>query len=292
MKCLVIYNCATRALVQNLQLLYPNWDVRGVSRDIAIDWIRSGEKEAFTHFAETCDYMIGFAPETVTGLSLKTDTHICTIPTFLFRGFHPDVIQLFGGPPSPLGKEGVIYSRLLAVAFLRGLNEKQAAALFTENIFKEIGYLDAFQLEKSRLLQAFKAENLDMSDDFNRWTQNVDDAFVFVPNHGRKHIYADIIWKLTQTFNDRFPSPDINHQDLLEKCTCIFPKPVTWPIYPALANALNLQGSLIWKTSLTDGHQHLSLEDFIKRSYTHMAQFEKLTTKQIPGFEIVKTILD
>ncbi|WP_020400484.1 WcbI family polysaccharide biosynthesis putative acetyltransferase [Kordiimonas gwangyangensis] len=282
MKILVVSNCATLAYVNNLKLVFPDADIRGARLDVAEKWLTTERKEAFADFMKEADFLVGATPTEHTFLEVGPHTQVLSIPPFLFRGLQPDVIQLFGGPPSVLGKEGVIYSRIIATAFIEGLDEQQAEACFHEDVYAATGYFNAYDQELKTVAADFDGTGINISDMIEEWKQ--EGPFLFLPNHGMKHVYFDIVWALLSS-HGLLPAGTPEKQELASRAECIFPKPASWPVYPEIAAQLGVEGSMHWTTAITAGHETLDLHDFVSRSYENLRAFGAIKPEQVPGFD-------
>lgn len=162
-------------------------------------------------------------------------------PGIVFRGFHPDAIRANGssGTVRPLGGH---QSAIAVWAWRRGLSPAEAAPLFREDVFRDLGYFSMFDLSVQNLEHAFRAAELD----FRQFWRAVKRSGVFMhlPNHPR----AVAINELARQVAGKLGTPPAALEEPIDRYVPdgLASGPV-WPIYPAIARRLGVAGSYRFK---------------------------------------------
>jgi hypothetical protein len=283
MKALVVSDCATSAYVGGLKALFPDWDVRGVMRNLADQWVSANPPNAgFIEFLEDCDLHIGLpAQQGRYGKKLPTRARHIVIPSFWFRGLQPDCFHL-SGIVSPLGKASDLHSRIVTAAFRAGLSCKQACDLFQPRTYEAFGYLTHYDLEKKRLVERFGRHGIDLSASIERWLGR--GSFLYSYNHPRVDVLMEVLRRALIVADllpaaERADVGDIGVADDLARL-------IVWPVYPEIAQRHGFAGSLLWRRGQSDHFQTLELPEFVA------ASFEKLAGKTLPELPELPSWID
>jgi len=291
MKALVISNCAARAYVQGMQILFPTWDIRGLRSKDAVQLVEEGNEE-FLNFAEVADVYVGTPMPllqkqfpTIKFLQVvKSNTVYVYIPNFVFRGLHPDIFYL-RTDVRPILPPDTMYSRLVVVSYLLGFTVKEAMAAFSEPVYRRIGDFDAFDDETIKVCETFDEYGIDVREPLQGWISS--GQFVYTLNHAKAFVYFDI---LLSALRDRLISAEQiqRKQPLRGKIRDYLAKAPFWPVYPELAVPRRIPGSLVWHTRKDANYEQLNHETFVSRSYENLARDKDLSPALVPGFDVAK----
>ena len=246
MKVVVISNCVTVTFVEALKAIAPNWDVRGVDGGMADGWFTSGEKPEFVEFLQECELYIGDAPERrKCGPALNPKADRIILPHLWFHGLHPDVsyVQGLRGPLS-YNAPNTIASLITLGAWAHGLGVDATVSLFNEATYAEFGFFERYGLERTKFLETFSANGIDLSADFAAWEARGD--FFFVPVHPRKFVAIDTLRRALLGRRYLTPAAHAASAALPESQPDYLEALGTWPVYPELAARRGFTGSLEW----------------------------------------------
>ncbi|MFO1168650.1 MAG: WcbI family polysaccharide biosynthesis putative acetyltransferase [Rhodoblastus sp.] len=192
---------------------------------------------------------------------------VVRLPTINFYGFHPDTIHLLDptkGNRFILGPAGVYHSALTLFGHIKGFSVEQTEALFSQEAFAFVGYLDVWQSAVAEVLRAGAAADMKLEGAVARWARGR--AFMYTPTHPRPQVMFDIGrlamekagLKAQALDTDDYAVDDLSRDYIL-------------PVYPPLAELYGLRGSTVlklahYKFSRGVGEM-LSLRDYIALSY-------------------------
>ncbi len=288
MKVLVISNCATKAYIQGMQLLFPDWNVKGV-RDVgAAEWVDAG-REDFLNFVSHADIYVGTPPRslerqypTLAQLPLKKRIIEILIPKFLFRGLHPDIFFL-RTKIDPILPPDTIYSRIVVTSYLLNRPPGEAVRAFNESVYRRLGYFDAFDEEITRIRGAFQHYGIDLEQEIRTWL-NSGSPFVFTLNHASAAVYYDVL--LAAVAGRLIPAHDRDaKREFRNQVDDYMARGPIWPVYPELGAARGIADRLVWRTKQNASYEEFGLEAFVERSYGHLSRTSDLSPAMVPGFE-------
>ena len=117
-----------------------------------------------------------------------------------FAAFHPDLVfihdptRLHGYVAGPLGP---YQSALGLFAYLKGLSLDMANALFNENVFEAVGYLDMWGAASRELVETARSKfGLDLSAELMSWSRR--GVFMYSSVHPMGFVLCDIARKLLE----------------------------------------------------------------------------------------------
>lgn len=264
MKVLVVGGCITRAQVGYLQAAFPGWDVRGVLLDQASEWVEQ-KHEKFLGFLDEIDVFFGFTDRPMLKDLVPARVQRIFVPSFDWSGFHPDTVWLHG-ITSPT-ERGLIHSRLAVSAWLSGLDQVRARALFTDAHFAATGLYDVFAADRARMEGQFNKVGVDITALFDRWLEWGN--FLYTPNHPRTEVIFDIADAAVRA-HGLVPLVD---ETKLTAARTTFPdymsKGIVWPVYPEVAARYGIAAQPDqWRTSADrPGCTHFGLGEMIARTW-------------------------
>lgn len=189
------------------------------------------------------------------------------LPLVVFTGFHPDTTFCLttGSAPHQIG--GALYSlqsEIILAAYHLGLPERRVATLFNSLVFDALGYLTIFESAKTAFLNVSLEQGYDLTEAFDDWMR--EGCFMYSDNHPHQRVLCTLarlaIEKAGLSATD-VPS-DEPWPDSLSGS-------IRWPVYPAIARRIGIEGSTDFVRSLyfvQDAKDRtLSLDAFISSSY-------------------------
>lgn len=257
MKIAILGSCQVGGISQCLRVMAPECEIfpikLGVHPNIC-DYIET---------AKSCDVIIlqtHFFDLLNKGKLLDSlkDKYILSCPTWYFSAFHPDLVYITtakGVAKSPMSD---YQSSIIFYAWTKGLNVDQTEALFCEPVFEHLKFFDFWETSKQALLNDIHISNLGLDGAFDSWAAR--GCFAYSVNHPKLFVLSSIAEAilnklgLTPTLTPRRPE-EFLHDGLSS---------LVWPVYPAIARRLGLEGDYVFKVS----HDlSLSLREYIEGSF-------------------------
>lgn len=190
----------------------------------------------------------------------RPGARLVTVPALHFSAFHPDVCYAMHRGTQQLTLQHY-NSALVAWAYAAGLSAERAASLFRGEVYRALGYLDAWGRSVDGLRDTFRRS--DLADDFDAFMLRAQrlGCFMHTPNHP----HLSVLTHLARLAARRAGL------ELLEE-----PVPgeladglssTIWPVYPEIAQALGVEGgSLTWKFA-TRGEYLCGVQTYVQHAY-------------------------
>jgi Polysaccharide biosynthesis enzyme WcbI len=191
------------------------------------------------------------------------------LPSFLFSAFHPDIvfatrIEADGGTngdclQSPLGD---YQSALTIYGYLRGLTVGKTVALFNQDIYDALGYTNMWAEAESFLISEWQRHGWRIEDFYMRWVRR--GVFMHSSNHPKLYVLADIARMILVRAQVAFEDYAV------EECLAdALLTSAIWPVYPPIADAYGVQGSMIFRRRIQCEFDNLfqTLPQFV--SFSH-----------------------
>ena len=265
----VIGNCQARGVARALSVLAPSARVELVAMGrLGKDW---RTVQAFADGLQACDHVFsqpipaGYFPDGGSEELVGLLPQARIFPAIVFAAFHPDLVYVgdLGAAgsrlvPSPLH---TYHSAMVLFGHLRGLEPARIAALFREEVFAALGYLDVWPVAADDLAAAGRSVGFDLAPEFLRWSRR--GAFMHAINHPKLFVLADIAARLAREVGLTPAEVAVEAylgDDLLDDAI--------WPIYPPIAAIYGLPGSYLFKRRGKAGEPPslLGLEGFVAES--------------------------
>jgi hypothetical protein len=184
-------------------------------------------------------------------------------PNLIFFGFHPD-ITYFGIEGKPVRSAmGEYNSRIVATAYALEMDVHETARLFSRAAYEKLGFFSLYAISREALVMAADDCALDLRPAITAWENS--GVFMYSINHPKLIVFADLARALLRRaglpFDPALPACDIVPDFLANGGI--------WPVYPEIAEALGVAGSLTFTPpahGTYDAHC-LSLEAFIARTF-------------------------
>ncbi|AYO84541.1 WcbI family polysaccharide biosynthesis putative acetyltransferase [Methylobacterium brachiatum] len=245
----VLGNCQARGIAQAMRLLAPKSPVRylpmgSLKRD-------HGHVDGLIRTLRSHDHVFSqaFPAGLIPGGDIATlraaDPRLKLFPSIVFSAFHPDMVYVGQASdlaalklaPSPMGQ---YHSAIVLCAHRLGLDAGRTAALFREDVFRRLGYLDHWDPAVHELVASASALGFGLDREVTRWARR--GAFMHVMNHPKAFVIGDIARRLLLESGIR-PEP-VEVEDYLGDELA---QDVVWPLYPPIAEHFGLTGSFLFK---------------------------------------------
>jgi GSCFA family/Polysaccharide biosynthesis enzyme WcbI len=188
-------------------------------------------------------------------------------PTFYYSAFHPDLVYARAGDASLESPLHEYNSALVLYGWLRGLTIEQTVGLFREDVFDRLGYFDHAASADAHLADDFARAGLDgaaLLGDLKRLA-----PFCHAVNHPTLAALARIASAVLDTTDLSASVRDVE-RFLADP---LLSGPV-WPVYPSVADRLDLTGSYDFKTPGAPGRV-LDLEGFVTGAFAQYARHDR-----------------
>jgi hypothetical protein len=250
---IVTGNCAMPGLVAALRLIFP--------RD-SIQHHRIWEEDNASIAASLTDADIWIAhpvhdnKELLERSGTRAKQVVC--PPLLFGGFHPDMVYAWRNDGSFFQGLSPYHSAIALWAWRRGLDVPDAVGLFKPEIFRRLGYYEAYRGEVDALRAGFMTSSLDFSWFWLRVKRM--GVFMHTLNHPRVEPIV-LVAKLIAV--ELGMSSEVLQQPLERYVQDELLPIAVWPVYPDLAAHLGIPGSYLFSF----GPLTFSLEEFLETQW-------------------------
>lgn len=235
MKILVVGNCQAPGLADCLRLMSPLDEVQSVH--IGVQPVPEGRWNVLLVQTKLRDLV---RPGAALG-GIDAEQTLAW-PTFYFPGYHPDLVYASVGDQHVQTPVGVYHSSIVLHAFKEGWDADRTEKLFCESVFRHLGFFDQWDIAKAAMLEDMAACDLELDGAFDRWV--APGCFAHTVNHPKLLVQSTVagavLDKLGITPLTRHPEHFMN--DALKDST-------VWPVYPAIARHLGIEGSYDFKVS-------------------------------------------
>jgi hypothetical protein len=237
--------CQIAGIGAALRLLMPDDDVVAVSVPGLVEVAR---RDRFApDFASAAVWVSQF-PRGFLGL----DEHFpalpprfVRLPNIEFAAYHPDNTAASSRRAAGAALRGAYQtpycSAILYWAWKRSLSDSEAEALFCPEVFRALGYLDAWPASVAWLRAEFEKCDVAFDPFFLRIQRTGN--FMHSHNHPRIGALAELARELARLLGappERLAEPLV---DLLDDGLA----PLSWPVYPGVAERCGLRGSYRWR---------------------------------------------
>ncbi len=256
----VIGNCQAFGLAYAMKVMDPSATVHHYS---AIGHSRFADMNLLVKTLETYDYV--FAHEFPAGhLRGSGDSvelrqrmpRVTRLPPIVFAAFHPDLIYVANSSTNFIfGPLGPYHSAVGLFGWRVGLTLDETRALFNENVFRTLGYLDMWDAAARKFLAASQEEaGVDLSTDLMKWARK--GAFMYSVVHPTTNVLFDVAKRVWEKVGLKPPATDYSYYYLHDLA-----RSEIFPIYPPIAKIFGVQGSYLFK--IQNHHLANDVGDFL-----------------------------
>ncbi len=276
MDIVVIGNCQAQRLARVLSIMAPGVSIRSVG----VGAVKRGEADLGDSLVLLQSWISG-------GLRTKISDgrSVIDFPSVEFWGFHPDMTAARHQGQPFAGAMGDNHSALTLFAWSQGWSVQKAVSLFTPDIFRTVGFTDRFAVDAAEMVRDWTACGLSLD------LAALPRLFMHTTLHPTLPVFGEIARQIADRLGLKVVT---RHPERL--MTDDLAAHHVWPVYPGVAEALDLTGEYAFKlndTSKRDGRPAvvLSLEDFVARSF---AAYDGLDPRGIecPAFGAFASLLD
>jgi hypothetical protein len=180
-------------------------------------------------------------------------------PALKFAAFHPDLVFIFDANQALhgfiFGPLGPYHSALGLFAYRAGLSVEEARALFNENVFQVVGYLDMWNEAARELIDSTKAGyGIDLSGDLMNWARR--GVFMYSLVHPKSFVLFDLAKRMWEKVGLKPPATDFGYYEIHDLA-----RAEIFPVYPPVAKVFGAQGGYLFK--LQNHHLASSVGDFL-----------------------------
>ena len=245
----ILGNCQARGIARALKLLAPTSPVRYLSMgSLKRD---HGDLDGLARTLKTHDLVFsqafpaGLLPGGGSEHLREQDPRVAPVPSIVFSAFHPDMVYAGAASdlaalklaPSPLGQ---YHSAIALTAHRLKLGVAPTAALFREDVFARLGYLDQWNPAAHELLAASAQIGFPLDRELTRWARR--GVFMHLMNHPKAFVLGDIAKRLLREAGHDPMAVEV--EDYLGDELA---QDVIWPVYPPVAAQFGASGAYLFK---------------------------------------------
>lgn len=268
----VMSNCQTGGLHAALAAMLPDDEVE------ALAWL-GVEPPGLAERLRGADAWVCSIPREqaeAIASSCGSDARIVVVPTIWFSAFHPDQTAVITTEGTELiGALGPYHSRMVVWGWSHGVSVEQVVETFRPEVFAALGYVDLWPHAVDWLRGIFAPTDCDLG----QWLLPLvpRGAFMLTNNHPRIDALVQLArLAATQLGADeelvRYGWEQVIPDGLLASSA-------VWPIYPGVADALDLPGAFVWRSA---SGELIGLEDFVARSFAAYEEVDPATLDTAP----------
>ena len=268
MKIAIIGNCQAEVIASLLGVMVPTADVQSVNvREFKLGSVDLKDIVAAQGMTLVQTAHWHRMVKTYGGAD-RIPSSVVKYPSIFFTAFHPDfvypsVVRSLMGQPS---------SAICLYSWLRGWSAEETVGLYRGEVYRALGYLEAWEPSMQELLEDGQAAGFDLRGPLESWQR--DGCFVFTPNHPYLRVLADLARlsaeRLGLTIAVRYPERMMADP---------FAANLVWPIYPEVAAALGVAGQPFFKRGGMPklGENLFDIRTFVERSYANYGKTDRST---------------
>ncbi len=232
-------NCTTGPIADYLRCIYPNANIHTIpiSTEKYIDKI--------AEYTAGGNHLIFYPARDFSIIKEKKvfEKNKCIqIPFIEFCAFHPDLVYCKLKNDLSVLTSPHYNSRIVLFGYENKLSISQTMRLFSESIFRRLGYFNAWNSEREELRRKFINANINPRD-FDVFFNSIQRTGVFM--HTINHPNISTIKELTKLIV-KLHDKSINFDDYNFNLADGLIKGHVFPVYPEIANSLALRGNYSW----------------------------------------------
>ena len=271
MKALIFGNCQIPVLAKCMRTMNSNLQIEQIRTTAASSDLHH-LRERFR--ATDKIFVMTTATDRFSELFVENSEKVLRFPRIYFPAYHPDIVHLCLAGKLVHTPLSYYNSKLVLAGFLQGLTVDETRALFTGDVFKKVGYLDAWGPSVAMFRRETRDTIFEMMDAPVKWSRS--GCFMYTINRPKLPVMVDVAQALLNAagLEIRTSHPErYIHDDLM--------KGPIWPIYPEIAAAYGIEGDYSFKASEDASNINiLSLAEFVEKSF---AAYSSLDTTALEG---------
>lgn len=194
------------------------------------------------------------------------------LPTFLLKSFHPDIIYIHKKSSGLISTEYSYNSRLSLFSYLLGIDPNLVEKLYSENVFRKLGYFDLLDFDRKNIASLSKNTKLNLSEIFECFLVKRKN-FMHSINHPKIDFLKEVVFEFLtkqKIFFNRVKADYL--QDPLELNMSI-------SVYPEIAKKFSFDSDYYFKFSSSlqkkYGEKGTNLSGFIRLQYETFSKIDK-----------------
>jgi Polysaccharide biosynthesis enzyme WcbI len=260
----VIGNCQAFGVAYAMKVMDPSATVHHYT---AIGHARVVDMSLLVKTLDTYDYVFShdFLPGHLRGpggsdeLRDALPRKITRLPAVTYAAFHPDLVYLTDASnPNDgfiFGPLGPYHSAIAVFAYRAGLSVDETRAMFNENVFATLGYLDMWNEAARGFLETAQRDcGLDLSTDLMKWSRR--GVFMYSLVHPMHFVLFDISRRIWEKVGLTPPPTDFSYYNIHDLA-----RAEIFPVYPPIAKLFGVQGGYLFK--LQNHHLANDVGDFL-----------------------------
>jgi hypothetical protein len=158
---------------------------------------------------------------------------------------------------------GEYNSRIAATGYALDLSVRETCRLFNKDVYDRLDFFDKYPISRAGLLIAAEKCGLDLADALLAWERS--GVFMYSINHPKLIVFSDLSKALLRhaglDIGTGLPITDIVPDFLANGGI--------WPVYPAIADAIGVRGSMIFSPPTHGAYDllPLTLEHFVEKTF-------------------------
>jgi len=266
-KILVMSNCQTGGLRAALAGMLPDDEVE------ALAWLGAEPPGLRPKLAEADAWVCSIPREQAEALAAEvgSSAQIIVVPTVWFSAFHPDqtpILLRAGGELE--GAVGPYHSKIVVWGWQHGLDAEQVLTFFRPDVFRTLGYFDAWTQAVAVLREIFEPTDID----FGRWFLPLGrrGSFMLTNNHPRVDALVELARQVAAELGADPALVAYGWEQVVPDG--LLATSVVWPLYPGIADTLDLPGAYVWRL---ESGELIGLEAFVTRSLASYRDLDPAT---------------
>ncbi len=251
----VVGNCQARGVARSVQSLTKRADVRALDIRTIMQADDAG-KARLTSQIDPADILLVQQPDDLAGpfaiQQLREAGHRAVVyPGFVFGGFHPDLCYILCNGTYLNGAMFSYHSAITAAAYLEGLSQERACALFNSFTYASLGYRAAYATMLPILYEHVGETGHDHTQTLSRG------IFMHSVNHPRVEL-------LFEAAKQALAMAGVPTHDDADCPADELGAGAVWPIYPGIAR--DIAGNFVFQVKVGET---LNLQEFVASSYSY-----------------------
>jgi hypothetical protein len=197
------------------------------------------------------------------------------IPRIIFPAFHPDIDYVYDSDGKHVsGPMGDYQSTIVFKAWKMGYNVAQTIGLFRDDIFAYLGFYDYWETAIAALKEEGRITNLPLDTLIQKWGKSA--IWMYSMNHPCFGVLADVTRAILQRERISCINPGTAERFAYDSLK----EDSVWPVYPALAAQLGVEGNLLFKlhnglAPASHPVRYMDLQSFVEASFEAYSRHER-----------------
>lgn len=268
-KWLLIFNCQAAGLGKCLELLNSTLEVESY----AAPEFAARQSELLERLPEFTRIIVEPTVEKNLKLELPEIAAIRRVPSFQFRGFHMDHVNLVTDGSQTGGPLAGNHSAICYAAFAFGLDIDQTIRLYRRGIYERLGYLNGWSQHRANFLARYRSHGLSLERYFLRWCR-IPGGFSYVPSHPKIQCIRDIAEVLLADAGLGALKTEVLPHDNMANG-------VIFPVYPEIAVECGIAGDYNFKPP--GRYRFMDLAEYVELSCAFYARCNEIVVP--PAFQ-------